>query len=379
MISTIVEIEKIEDFTEQGFYSKAYLAKDKRLDRLVAVKDFIYEDISSEEDFEHFFEEAYKLSLASHPRVLPVYYVGIDKTDSDNITPRIVTHFFKNGTLNGYLESVEASGSSLSLDQGLRFAHDIIQGMIHLHSLDIAHLDIKASNIFIGDDGKLILADFGHAKFLKEGVIIDAKPIYPAIQPKEQRTKKVVDKTADIYQFGMLLYSIFCYKQYRMAIDEDYKISNIHLKKIFRDKAVDVIDEKKAFFENVKRYQNDVRDGKFPKSEGYSLIIPKQLIEIVSKCLEPQVANRYNNFYEIQHDLNEIAYPKGISNYHFDSASNTVCFTKDTKPCELLVEESDGKYNVTSKKNNRSVNSCGATNVTKSKIAKQLFKLATEI
>lgn len=379
MISTIVEIEKIEDFIEQGFYSKAYLAKDKRLDRLVAVKDFIYKDISSEEDFEHFFEEAYKLSLASHPRVLPVYYVGIDKTDSDNVTPRIVTHFFKNGSLNGYLESVEGSGRSLPLDQGLRFAHDIIQGMIHLHSLDIAHLDLKASNIFIGDDGKLILADFGHAKFLKEGVILDAKPIYPAIQPKEQRTKKVVDKTADIYQFGMLLFSIFCYKQYRKAIDVDYKISNTHLKKIFRDKAEDVADEKKAFFENVKRYQNDVRDGNFPKPEDFSLIIPKQLKAIVSRCLEPQVTNRYNNFYEIQHDLNEIAYPKGISNYHFDPASNTVHFTKDTKPCELLIQESDGKYNVTAKKNNRNVNTCAATNVTNVKIAKQLFKLASEI
>lgn len=141
----------------------------------------------------------------------------------------------------------------------------------------------------------------------------------------------------------------------------------------------EVADEKKAFFENVKRYQTDVRDSNFPKPADFTLIIPKQLKAIISKCLEPQVANRYNNFYEIQHDLNEIAFPKGISNYHFDSASNTVHFIKDTKPCELLIQVSDVKYNITAKKNNRNVNTCNATNVTNAKIAKQLFKLASEI
>lgn len=161
MINTIVEIEKIRDFEEQGFYSHTYLAKDKRLGRLVAVKDIVYANITSDSDFDRYFDEAVKLSLASHPRVLPVYYVGKDHKDSDSELPRIVTCYYKNGSLNQHLQAVAAKGQTLPLDVLIRFSHDIIQGMIHLHALDIMHLDLKASNVYIGDDGKLVLGDFG--------------------------------------------------------------------------------------------------------------------------------------------------------------------------------------------------------------------------
>ena len=96
MINTIVEIEHQQDFAEQGFYSKSYLALDKRLNRQVAVKDIIYENLTSDDDFGKYFEEAYKLSMASHPRVLPVYYVGLDHNEGAETIPRIVTCFFKN-------------------------------------------------------------------------------------------------------------------------------------------------------------------------------------------------------------------------------------------------------------------------------------------
>ena len=62
MINTIVEIEHIKDFDEQGFYSKSYLALDKRLNRQVAVKDIIYENLKSDADFEKYFE-ANKLKI----------------------------------------------------------------------------------------------------------------------------------------------------------------------------------------------------------------------------------------------------------------------------------------------------------------------------
>src|SRR5690349_14511401 len=136
MIQTIVEIEKIRDFPEQGFYSNAYLAFDKRLNRQVAVKDINEGLLKSEGDFEKHFEEAYKLSVADHPRVMPVYYVGLDSV-SATTTPRIVTKFFRKGSLLGYLKSLESGDRTIALDEAIRFAHDIIQGMNHLHSLDI--------------------------------------------------------------------------------------------------------------------------------------------------------------------------------------------------------------------------------------------------
>jgi len=196
MINTLVEIEHKEDFSEQGFYSKSYLGFDKRLNREVAVKDIIYENLTSDDDFEKYFQEAYKLSLASHPRVLPVYYVGLDHNSSMEKIPRIVTHYFKNGSLQGYMKSIYDSGRTLALDEVIRFSHDILQGMIHLHSLDIMHLDLKASNIYIGDDNKLVIGDFGQARFIKDGIIHDKVDLYPALMPLEHVTKKALDKNS---------------------------------------------------------------------------------------------------------------------------------------------------------------------------------------
>ncbi len=379
MINTIVEVEHLKDFSEQGFYSRTYIATDKRLNRQVAVKDIIYENLTSESDFEKYFEEAYKLSMSAHPRVLPVYYVGIDHNNGKEIIPRIVTHYFKKGSVNSYLEHLAKAGISISLDEGIRFAHDIIQGMVHLHMLDIVHLDLKASNIFIGDDGKLVIADFGQAKFIKDGVIKDASNIYPAIAPKEIVRKKVADKTSDIYQFGMLLYSIFCYPVYRNAIDNDYKIGTKVLKQVFRDKPINHAELKKEFGANIKRYYKDVAEGIFPNKLTYPLIIPRIIQSIIHKCLEPGVKDRYNNFYEIQSDLNEFIFPKGISDLIQDNKSNSFKFNKDSKPCELKIIEAGKKFNINAVKNGRAVNDCCKSDVTIARLQKVLFNLAEQI
>ncbi|MDO6743841.1 protein kinase [Tenacibaculum soleae] len=378
MINTIVEIEHIEDFSEQGFYSRSYLAFDKRLNRHVAVKDIIYENLTSESDFEKYFEEAYKVSMAAHPRVLPIFYVGLDHNDSE-IIPRIVSSFFSNGSLNSYLEQISNQGQSICLDEAIRFAHDIIQGMIHLHMLDIVHLDLKASNIFIGDDRKLIIGDFGQAKFIKDGIIKDASNIYPAITPKEILKKKTADKTADIYQFGMLLFSIFCYPIYRDAIDNNYQINTATLKTLFRDKPDNVDELKKEFSSNIKRYFKDVSDGSFPDKSSYPLYVPKKIQDIIHKCLESNVKDRYNNFYEIQTDLNDFIFPKDVSLLYQDFSTGSINFLKEQKPCVLTINESSGKYDVKATKNGRSVTDCCKSGVTTAKIQNILFKLAAQI
>lgn len=378
MINTLVEIEHIQDFSEQGFYSRSYLAFDKRLNRKVAVKDIIYENLTSESDFEKYFEEAYKVSMAAHPRVLPIYYVGLDHNDTD-VIPRIVSCYFNNGSLNSYLEKISTQGRSICLDEAIRFVHDIIQGMIHLHMLDIVHLDLKASNIFIGDDRKLVIGDFGQAKFIKDGIIKDASNIYPAITPKEVLKMKSADKTADIYQFGMLLFSIFCYSDYRNAIDNNYQINTEKLKTLFRDKPDNVEELKKEFSSNIKRYFKDVNAGVFPDKSSYPLIVPKKIQDIIHKCLEPDIKNRYNNFYEIQADLNDFIFPKDVSQLYQDFASNSLNFLKDQKPCTLSIVEVAGKYQINATKNGRSVSGCCKTAVTPAKLPKLLLTLVDQI
>lgn len=379
MINTIVEIEHKSDFSEQGFYSKSYLGFDKRLSREVAVKDIIYENLTSESDFEKYFEEAYKLSLASHPRILPVYYVGLDHNNSKETIPRIVTYFFKNGSLNSYLDRIYSLNRTLGLDEVIRYAHDIIQGMIHLHVLDIVHLDLKASNIYIGDDGKMVIGDFGHAKFIKEGIIYNPTNLYPAITPTEANKKKAVDKTADIYQFGLLLYSMLCYNQYRNAIDNIYKISTSNLKIIYRDKPENVDELKKEFRENIKEYFKSISNSSFPDRSTYPYYVPLKIQEIIHKCLAPVGNNRYNNFYEIQKDLNDFIFPKKVLDLYQDLITNKIHFTKEDKPCIITITQIRSKYSLNATKNNRSVDRCCKSDISKAKLSKVLFTFVEEI
>lgn len=379
MINTLVEIEHIKDFDEQGFYSKTYLAYDKRLKRQVAVKDIIYENLTSEDDFEKYFDEAYKLSFATHPRVLPVYYVGMNHDASDKKIPRIVTSFFQYGSLNAYLQNKYAENKTLKLDEVIRYAHDIIQGMNHLHALDIVHLDLKASNIYIGDDLKMVLGDFGQARFIKDGIIHNVTNLYPAIAPIEASAKKAIDKTTDIYQFGLLLYSMLCYTQYRNAIENIYKISTNQLKVIYREVPSNVADLKKEFRENMKSFLEAIKSSSFPERGNYPYYVPKKIQEIIHKCLEPKVEDRYNNFYQIQEDLNGYIFPDGVSELYQDLTTNCLYFLKEDKPCVIFIEPSGAKFVVRATKNGRNDSNCYDNNVSIAKLPNVLHKFASEL
>jgi len=379
MINTLVEIEHTQDFPEQGFYSRSYLAIDKRLNREVAVKDIIYENLTSTDDFEKYFEEAFKLSMATHPRVLPVYYVGLDHNGGEEAIPRIVTCFFKNGSLNAHLEKVYATNRTLALDEIIRYAHDIIQGMIHLHSLDIVHLDLKASNIYIGDDLKMVIGDFGQAKFIKDGILHDPVNLYPAIAPIEAVAKKALDKTTDIYQFGLLLYSMVCYTKYRDAIENTYKISTTQLKQIYRVKPDNVAELKTEFKANMKLFLTAIKESTFPNRTDYPYYVPKKIQEIIHKCLEPEVANRYNNFYQIQADLNDFLFPHGVTELYQDLATSNLHFIKEEKPCIISITPEGQKFNVKVTKNGRAVAKYNKSDVSEAKLQKVLLNFAEEV
>ena len=379
MISTIVEIEHIKDFAEQGFYSKTYLANDKRLKRQVAVKDIVYENLTSDSDFEKYFEEAYKLSIATHPRVLPVFYVGLDHGEGETKIPRIVTPYFKHGSLNAYLQKVYSTNQTLALDEVIRYAHDIIQGMAHLHSLDILHLDLKASNIYIGDDLKMVLGDFGQARFIKAGIVHDKVNLYPVLSPIESLTKKAIDKTTDIYQFGLLLYSMLCYNKYREAIETTYQISTAHLNQIYRVKPDNVEELSDAFKANMKLFATAIKSSSFPNRTDYPYYIPPKIQEIIHKCLAPKVEDRYNNFYQIQADLNDFTFPKGVTEFHQNLLTNNIHFIKDEKPCIISVTPNGAKFDITSSKNDRNSSDCTTTNISPAKLSSKLFTFADEM
>ncbi|WP_417558946.1 protein kinase domain-containing protein [Mesoflavibacter zeaxanthinifaciens] len=382
MILTTVEIEKIKDFDEQGFFSSTYLAMDKRLEREVAVKDINVKGKVKEEDVEKFFHEALKLSRSEHPRILPIYFVGFCGTgDEAQIIPRVVTKFMKNGTLSAVLRNQYETGFTFPLDTIIRYSHDIIQSLIHLHSLDILHLDLKASNIFIGDDGKLVVGDFGQSRFLIDGLTEDAENLYPALMPDEFSKKSVVDKTADIYQFGILLYSMCCYDKYRAYLEEEYKIDVEVLKGLFGESATGTKEDIKEFSANLKRYKKDVNNGLYSKGDNYYNYIPGKIIDIISKCVAQKVEDRYNNFYEVQSDLNELIFPSGVSSYVEEIGQDSIVFNKDDVGCLINYSLNDvtNKFSLVPTKGATVRRTKIKEKVTNTTLRKEILKLANNL
>ncbi|XP_074267792.1 uncharacterized protein LOC141591388 [Silene latifolia] len=94
------------------------------------------------------------------------------------------------------------SGGELTLEEIIKIAIGVAQGMEHMHNLRIAHCDLKPDNIMLTQDDEVKLIDFGAAtKFNKEGDI--GTPGYFLEGKKETKEKACAER--DIYSYGTIL------------------------------------------------------------------------------------------------------------------------------------------------------------------------------
>ncbi|MFK8057518.1 MAG: protein kinase [Saprospiraceae bacterium] len=264
------------------------------------------------------------------------------------------------------LSKTYSSGKTLETGKSIRYIHDIIQGMIHLHSLDILHLDLKASNIFIGDDNKLIIADFGQSKMINDDTLVKLDNIYPSIMTPEGIRKKVGDKTTDIYQFGVLLYSIFNYDIYRNEIDSNYQVNTELLNRLFNNNSEEINEtEISDFKSNMKRLSTDIRAGNFPNRNRHHHYIPKIIQDIINKCLEPAVEDRYLNFYEIQTELSKLNTTNKVQDLVQNLDTKRIEFSKLGIKCYLDITEDNNRFGLRAFKNERAKNALNADNLTR--------------
>lgn len=132
---------------------KVYKARDKRLDRFVAIK-ILPEHVAKREDLRQRFErEARAVASLNHPHLCVLYDIG-----SQDGTEYMVMECLEGETLAARL----AKGA-LPLDQALRFAVQIADALDCAHRAGVTHRDIKPNNIVLTRDGVKLL-DFGLAK-----------------------------------------------------------------------------------------------------------------------------------------------------------------------------------------------------------------------
>src|SRR5438046_1765983 len=183
-----------------GGMGEVYKARDTRLDRTVAVK------ICAEQFSERFEREARAVAALNLPNICTLHDVG---------PTYLVMEYIEGPTLAGPIPMAEALPIARQIAEALEAAHD--KGIIHR--------DLKPANIKLTADGKVKVLDFGLAKTAAENAAAASSPATSptltlgatqagvimgtaAYMSPEQARGKPIDKRADIWAFGVVLYEM---------------------------------------------------------------------------------------------------------------------------------------------------------------------------
>ncbi|MEM6996530.1 MAG: tetratricopeptide repeat protein [Myxococcota bacterium] len=178
----------------RGGMGEVYLAYDPELDRNLALKIVLPRSSERDADGQRLIDEARHAASLSHPNVVAVYDVG-----SIDGRPFIAMEYVDGEPLSKWVEQPRGAAEILDVfEQAAR-------GLQAAHDAGLVHRDFKPSNVLLGRDGRVRVADFGLARSLHDasGREVAGTPGYMA---PEQRLGGDVDARADQYAFAVALH-----------------------------------------------------------------------------------------------------------------------------------------------------------------------------
>jgi len=187
----------------RGGMGVVYKARQKKLNRLVALKMVLSGGHASPDALARFLVEAQAVAALQHPNIVQIYEVG----EHDSL-PHFSLEFVDGGPLDRAL----AGKPQKPLDAA-RLVETLSRAMHFAHAHSILHRDLKPANVLLTNDGVPKITDFGLAKKLegdssqtKDGAIMGT-PSYMA--PEQARGElKNLGPSADIYSLGAMLYEM---------------------------------------------------------------------------------------------------------------------------------------------------------------------------
>jgi serine/threonine protein kinase len=259
-----------------GGFGAVYLGHDTELDRPVAVKVLRGGTEVARAEAEQFLKEARRLAHLSHPGIVAVHDVGMDRGQI-----YIVSDFLDGPNLGRWLEDrrpgwVEAA----------RIATAVADALAHAHARLIVHRDIKPANIILAVDRGPVLVDFGlgldeeRAGGAELGVV-SGTPAYMAPEQVAGAAHRIDGRT-DIYSLGVVLYEMLCGRL-------PFRASN--LRELLRQ----------------------VRDDEPQPPLQLNRDIPPELERVCLKALAKQLHDRYTTADDFALDLRRVTQSAGMA------------------------------------------------------------------
>ena len=186
----------------RGGMATVFKAYHAALDRYVAIKALHPAFMEDPNFHARFQREARVVAKLEHPNIVPIY----DFAEYED-RPYLVMKYIEGETLKARLGQ-----GSIEQAELVQIVESIGTGLFYAHQQGILHRDVKPSNVLLGVDGRVYLADFGLARIAQAGEstlssdMMLGTPQY--ISPEQAMGLGELDERTDIYSFGVMLYEM---------------------------------------------------------------------------------------------------------------------------------------------------------------------------
>lgn len=283
-------IRKIGD----GGMAFVYQAKDKLLNRIVAVKVLRPEFVDDKDFLAKFKREAEAVANITHPNIVNVYDVG-----QEGKVHYIVMEYVDGKNLKEIIKDEGVLDEYTALD----ITKQIAQALSAAHKKGVIHRDIKPHNILISNEGRQVkVADFGIAKAVSNSTITNIGSIIGSVHyfSPEQAKGQPVSNNADLYSLGIVLYEMLVG---RVPFRGDSPIS-IALQHINED--IEFTPEEKTKIPHSIRTLISKMTEKSPEDRYQSAEEVIEDIEYIEKNIDLDFIKEYDNFVTQKIDQDKI-------------------------------------------------------------------------
>lgn len=259
---------ELQEKIGEGGMSLVYKARDKKLNRFIAVKILKHEFIDNEDIVDKFKKEATAIANLNDPYIVNVLDVG--SQDDYNY---IVMEYVKGKTLKEFIREK----GRIPYDLALNFSTQIAKALDCAHKNNIIHRDIKPQNILVTEEGSLKVTDFGIAKSTNSSTITNTSNVIGSAHyfSPEQAKGNYIDSRTDLYSLGVVIYEMVTG---RVPFDADSPVSVA-----------------------LKHIQEEVVPPK-----NINSAVPESLNKLILKAMEKEQIKRYQSAKEMIVDLDKI-------------------------------------------------------------------------
>jgi serine/threonine-protein kinase len=261
---------KIKSELGQSGMATVYRAFDPVSNREVAIKMLPREMLDNLVTRARFKREIKLIASLEHPAIVPVYDVG----GEDNHQPFFVMRYMAGGSLTEMIRK-----KRFSLRDAALVIERLAAALDHAHSKGVIHRDIKPDNVLFDTSNNPYLSDFGVAKFTESLVSTTNQEVIgtPAYLSPEQALGEDVDRRADIYGLGAMLYEM-------LTGERPFG--------------------KETVIGLALQHVNDP----VPNVLNLRPDLPGEVDVIIKRAMAKNRENRYSTALELAHDLNKVAY-----------------------------------------------------------------------